>query len=440
MSLPADPSNPIVPTTAEGVDNAMLVDQKAATPQAVDPLLHLQSRLMEWQEQHASIILELSAITVRLDIPETTPSADDLTTKEELTKKEDFLRNKVDEYVRLRDRLLAARKPMIDDKAKSNPEEAKSSTATLDPAIPRFGKERVHYSLPKGASLLSSPLEFLEKFATQVRSMHGEKNMERLCARLLILAMMDDDQQGRVSRALAELPETDRTWRRCEQLFVETLLTPNDMEQQAKIAIARGRPSNESYQRYAWTLERLVRIYKVDESPSRVVLLDYMKATIPSHVLDTMTLLYVMDVRSNLVKVADPSKALAIDSAHLFISYLEKMHGPDDCEDRKRLLATLDELGAKDRSSKRARASGPHLRWCDNGCGANSTHDTNGCITCGLCKHRGHIAKDCKQGAPKHQSAERKPLPPVRQEASARNHRRPWLNKRQYKVPAHRID
>ncbi|KAG0264223.1 hypothetical protein DFQ27_001342 [Actinomortierella ambigua] len=125
------------------------------------------------------------------------------------------------------------------------------------------------------------------------------------------------------------------------------------MEQQAKIAIARGRPSNEPYQRYSWTLERLVRIYKVDASPSRVVLLDYMKATIPSHVLDTMTLLYVMDVRSNLVKVADPSKSLAIDSAHLFITYLEKMHGPDDCEDRKRLLATLDELGAKDRPPKR---------------------------------------------------------------------------------------
>ncbi|KAG0261340.1 hypothetical protein DFQ27_003044 [Actinomortierella ambigua] len=383
----------------------MLKDEPSAEPAGAMLLKKLWEFLARWKSQHTAVLTQLVDVTILLNTRDLLQSeaVSNEKKKEDLSKQEDFLRNKVDEY----ERLIAAHTSIAAKEGMNAPDDIELDKATLYPSIPRFGKKHVHYSLPEGASVFTSPLEFLEEFAIQVRRKYSEKNMERLYARLLILAILDDVQQSRVDWAITKLPKEDRSRHKSEQLFIETLLTPYSLFEQASIAIARGRPPHESYQQYARTLERLVRICRIDESPYRGTLLMYMKATVPSQVYTSMNLYYMIDYRTSVVKVPDRSEVYLIDTAALFIRYLERIEGPDDCDDRKSVQAALDNIRAMDRSIKRAHTAGPDLMMCDNSCGISAFHNTASCVVCHSCKRRGHIARHCKTGMQASLSSER---------------------------------
>ncbi|KAF9176706.1 hypothetical protein BGZ51_009777, partial [Haplosporangium sp. Z 767] len=97
-----------------------------------------------------------------------------------------------------------------------------------------------------------------------------------------------------------------------------------------------------------------------------------------------------------------------ITRADQFCVYLEKMTGPEDSDERKRSMNNaMGDGGNESRQSKRQKpntseeevhqghsASKPTYE-CMNGCGRNATHDTSGCIICGVCSKRGHYAKKC---------------------------------------------
>lgn len=214
----------------------------------------------------------------------------------------------------------------------------KSDKVTLDTSIPRFGPKKLAASAA-GITVLESPLEFLERFHAQASNIHGP-NFDKVCSRLLRLAVLDDDQQQRLARAIETTHET-LNWNTCEQLFTDTLLTALEKEDQARKAILKGRRPGESYQKYAWRLERIVRIYKICESPTHSSLLKIMKITIPSVVMDTMNNRYA--ITNALLDINAEDVRIEITHAEDFYKFLEKMTGPDDCEERKRIRASIPE-------------------------------------------------------------------------------------------------
>ncbi|KAG0231696.1 hypothetical protein BGW42_008711 [Actinomortierella wolfii] len=182
--------------------------------------------------------------------------------------------------------------------------------------------------------------------------------------------------------------------------------TTLEMARDARRAIRQGLQQGESYKRYSQRLGRLLRDYKVSQSPARASLLELMKVMIPSDVLNIMTMAYSFDVRSG-DRPPDPDSHPLRDGVNIrpimlpetFVTYLEAMEGPEDCDERKRLRASLAaDLDTNERPGKRMRASHKgipnitELKMCTNGCGLNPTHDTAGCIVCGNCKNYGHIA------------------------------------------------
>ncbi|KAF9971010.1 hypothetical protein BGZ73_006104 [Actinomortierella ambigua] len=78
---------------------------------------------------------------------------------------------------------------------------AKHKKVTLDTAIPRYGHKG---SVTPAGTILTSPLEFLEKFHTQAKNIYGTQ-LDAICSQLLVLAMMDDTQQRRLEREFQQL-------------------------------------------------------------------------------------------------------------------------------------------------------------------------------------------------------------------------------------------
>lgn len=134
----------------------------------------------------------------------------------------------------------------------------KTDKVTMDTSIPRFGPRKLASSAPEGTTVLESPLEFLEKFHAQASNIYG-LDFEKVCSRLLYLAVLDDDQQYRLARSI-EKPTETLNWEKCEQLFMDALFTTLEKGDQAKAAIIKGIRPGESYQEYAWRLKGIVRI------------------------------------------------------------------------------------------------------------------------------------------------------------------------------------
>src|SRR5690554_2248467 len=280
---------------------------------------------------------------------------------------------------------------------------SKPSKATLDDTIPRFGS--VHLGKGQKFKVLCNTMEFLEMFSSQAKNIHGE-NFENICARLMKQAILDDDQRQRMEHRMGAMQPHELTWLKCESLFTETLMTALERDMELKVAITRGILPGESYQRYAWRLERLIRIYKVCESTSHPITLRQLKMTIPPEIFDIMTMRFIMEHALLDVNAEDVPKD--ITRADQFCTYLEKMTGPEDSDERKRSKVRVAEDGnTEGRQLKRQKHNTLEeddyqgsttlkpMYDCQNGCGKNSTHDTDGCIICGICLKRGHYAVRC---------------------------------------------
>ncbi|KAG0221768.1 hypothetical protein BGW42_007299, partial [Actinomortierella wolfii] len=66
------------------------------------------------------------------------------------------------------------------------------------------------------------------------------------------------------------------------------MLTQVEREAEAKRAILRGMLTGETYERYAWRLERVIRIYMICQSNSHALFVELLKTTIPPDVFNTM--------------------------------------------------------------------------------------------------------------------------------------------------------
>ncbi|KAG0204927.1 hypothetical protein BGX28_003269, partial [Mortierella sp. GBA30] len=53
-----------------------------------------------------------------------------------------------------------------------------------------------------------------------------------------------------------------KAWASCELLFINTLMTDSEKELEVRTVIANGIKPGESYERYSWRLQTLVRVYK----------------------------------------------------------------------------------------------------------------------------------------------------------------------------------
>jgi hypothetical protein len=386
------------------------------TPSFEETLHNAQNQLKAHKEERKRLLHQIGNIVLRIDIAGPDYDAgEDKAQKEEHEKSSSALLEKIEQYEALiKDLILTVQDEHAPETSfsRSTPSENaqfvyqsnKADKVTMDTSIPRFGPAKLALSAGSGVTLLAAPLEFLEKFHSQARNIHGN-NFDKICSRLLCLAVLDDDQQRRLNRAIETTTEP-LNWATCEQLFTDTLLTTLEKEEQAKAAICKGRREGESYEKYAWRLERIVRIYKICESPTHSTALKFMKATIPSEVLNSMNLRFAIE---NALKDVNADQVpLEITRADQFYTCLERMEGPDDCEERKRIRASFPEDTIEEsRAAKRLKPNAsdetqkPMLGKpktffdCDNGCGRNTTHDTSGCIICGNCKARGHYASKC---------------------------------------------
>ncbi|KAF9163798.1 hypothetical protein DFQ26_002131 [Actinomortierella ambigua] len=313
-------------------------------------------------------------------------------------------------------------------------------------AVPRFGPQGS--KVPAGATIISSPLEFLDQFRRATLSL-VDPCPYTLASGILVSAIVDDSQRKRLQKAFDDLPAAQlRSWAACEKLFIHAVLTADDSFEEARVAIWKGMRPGESYERYAWRLKRVLRVFEIQDSLSGASLLEVMKLTIPSDVMNTMNVWHGLQTLSNYVSrlktdvpPRPPPKVLgqdAITNPDDFCLALEKMVGPDDCEDRQKLMANyrilIDEKPAKpvkvggpektgqprklvkpddsDDSDEPDGSEEPdepheaqvHTRkrprrkevYCDNGCGWNTSHTTDRCIRCDYCFRGGHRAENCR--------------------------------------------
>ncbi|KAG0196102.1 hypothetical protein BGX31_005624, partial [Mortierella sp. GBA43] len=253
------------------------------SPTFEETLASTKERLQELREERKVVLQRIGHIVLRKTHagPEYN-DAEDRKLKSDLETESAKLLADIEEYDSLVKQMTAMQEdedtPVLDSKTSNEGHHVvynKTDKVTLDSSTPRFGPKKLAASVGAGITVLESPLELLEKFHAQASNIHGP-NFDKVCSRLLSLAILDDDQQRRLARAMESSNQT-LTWRTCEQLFTDTLLTSLEKDEQAKTAIAKGMRPGESYERYAWRLERIVRIYKICESPSHATLLKHMK-------------------------------------------------------------------------------------------------------------------------------------------------------------------
>ncbi|KAG0020868.1 hypothetical protein BGZ80_003440 [Entomortierella chlamydospora] len=261
----------------------------------------------------------------------------------------------------------------------------------LDDTIPRYGKyTSVSFDQSrKSYRVISNAMEFLDVFHSRASSIHGD-NFLSVCSRLLSLAILDDAERQRT--------------------FIDELKTAHQKTREVIQAVKACMIKGESYKRYAWRLERINRIYKIGGSAFREQVVAHLELSIPATTLDQLnvllTVLHVQGTSDRTFQRATTIKDFCRSLVHLA--------GPEDCDDRRHSHehADRDDNGDGARPAKRAKSrhdnkdsdvfgkSGQTF-FCRNGCGTNKTHDTEGCLICGNCKARGHLADKCPKDAKK---------------------------------------
>ncbi|KAF9943727.1 hypothetical protein BGZ70_005504, partial [Mortierella alpina] len=197
---------------------------------------------------------------------------------------------------------------------------------TLDDTIPRFGL--TYLGKGRKYKVIDVAMEFLEAFHSQAKNIHGTA-IDKICHRLLPQAVLEEGPRTRLEHAIQATPSQNLNWEVCEFLFINTLMTDSEKELDVRMTIARGIKAGESYERYAWRLQSLVKVYKVGASSMHAVTLRQMVLSIPPMVFDAMKARVIQDLiiegcARNMMPLIPEEKNI-IDSAAMFCKYLEKM-------------------------------------------------------------------------------------------------------------------
>ncbi|KAF9343014.1 hypothetical protein BGX26_006427, partial [Mortierella sp. AD094] len=386
------------------------VNMEPSTPAPSDEELIENSRiaLKKFREESKALVLKALHIETK----------EDATVEEQasLPLIEERIATLEDKIQKLESRLKQVTRPSASSATKSAATTSSSSDhperkLVLDDIIPRYGKYSSVSSdqSRKSYRVISNAMEFLDVFHSRASSIHGD-NFLSVCSRLLSLAILDDAERQRVESALTALPSAERTWEICEQTFIDELKTAHQKTREVIQAVKAGMIKGESYKRYAWRLERINRIYKISGSASEEQVVAHLELSIPSATLDQLNmLLTLLYVRGTGDRTFQRTKSIKD-----FYRSLVHLAGPDDCDDRRhsRAHAERDDDDEGARPAKRSKSKHDNkdsdafgksgqIFFCRNGCGTNKTHDTEGCLICGTCKARGHLADKCPKDAKK---------------------------------------
>ncbi|KAF9271289.1 hypothetical protein BGZ68_003864, partial [Mortierella alpina] len=162
--------------------------------------------------------------------------------------------------------------------AKSAVETPKKETmAVLGNDSPRFGPKALGTGKPY--NVISKAHVFLDKFHAVLSSSYGT-NFKSMAHRLLIVAVLIDDTQRRLKESLDEIPELQRTWEKCEEVFIDITLTPQQRQAAVQAVISGGIRKNELYREFAYRIRRSVRLNKLPDTDRAT--LEGVKQALPS--------------------------------------------------------------------------------------------------------------------------------------------------------------
>ncbi|KAF9921014.1 hypothetical protein BGZ67_000801, partial [Mortierella alpina] len=200
----------------------------------------------------------------------------------------------------------------------------KETMAVLGNDSPRFGPKTLGVGKPY--NVISKAHVFLDKFHAVLSSSYGT-NFKSMAHRLLIVAVLIDDTQRRLKEALDEIPELQRTWEKCEEVFIDITLTPQQRQVAVQAVISGGIRKNELYREFAYRIRRSVRLNKLPDTDRAT--LEGVKQALPSMVNSMVELKYMVATRKDVQ---------SLTSIKEYCSYLETIDGPDEANAKKRAL------------------------------------------------------------------------------------------------------
>ncbi|KAF9187946.1 hypothetical protein BGZ51_001637 [Haplosporangium sp. Z 767] len=267
----------------------------------------------------------------------------------------------------------------------------------FDDNIPRFGPQKAGAGQP--FMVIESSLVFLERFHSYCSKIMGV-DFEANCHKMLIMAILEGGPRMRLQDELHKIPAGEMSWEKCEELFIEIVLTRARREKELNKVIKKGRRRGELYLHYARRLMHFIRIFKIDVRDK--IYIEAILNTVPSEV--------VSQIETRLI-ARNPNDAL-LDSLTRFCEELETFYGPDDALDT--VFGTNGSEEDTSRSRKRSHSIHAHNRrpYGEHGddqetnrkvfrynckkCGDNNTHTTEKCTRCDKCQKRGHLAASCR--------------------------------------------
>ncbi|KAF9898483.1 hypothetical protein EC991_011185, partial [Linnemannia zychae] len=140
---------------------------------------------------------------------------------------------------------------------------------SLDSGTPRFGDAK----MCKGQLyfVTSDPHIFLDAFRNYCESSYGQKAFLASASRLMIMAILHEQTRQQFSDAIAGKGDSTLTWEECEEAFVNSVLTPIERFRTVANVAETGRKHKETYRNFALRLQRMVRVYRIDDGNSTVL-------------------------------------------------------------------------------------------------------------------------------------------------------------------------
>ncbi|KAG0037156.1 hypothetical protein BGZ83_003517, partial [Gryganskiella cystojenkinii] len=231
----------------------------------------------------------------------------------------------------------------------------KDLTVEITAEYPRFVRKALYDSVVGQLSagerkamgtIITKVRVFLYKFGMVGIRKLGEERFNRICRRALLLACLDEKTEDAFEAAYQADKKGDWSWERCSQVFVECALTSLEKAAEVDEFAKSGRDKAESYQEYANRMNRLVKVYKVEELPQCADITETMRMSVPSITLTVMELAETQKMMMEFIGFQQPD----VKSLPFFLNALRHVHGPDDIPQWK---AATD-------NRKRVRQNGDH--------------------------------------------------------------------------------
>ncbi|KAF8925870.1 hypothetical protein BGZ52_006369 [Haplosporangium bisporale] len=225
----------------------------------------------------------------------------------------------------------------------------KDLTVEITAEYPRFVRKALYDSVVGQLSagerkamgtIITKVRVFLYKFGMVGIRKLGEEQFNKICQRALLLACLDEKTEDAFEAAYQKDKKGDWSWERCSQVFVECALTSLEKAAEVDEFAKSGRDKAESYQEYANRMNRLVKVYKVQELPQCADITETMRMSVPSITLTVMELAETQRMIMEFIGLQKPD----VKSLPFFLNALRHIHGPDDIpqwkaatENRKRI-------------------------------------------------------------------------------------------------------